>query len=199
MRDEASHREFGSWLEPYMDLFVSGMRVLEAGCGIGSDARYLAGHGLTVTALDLSPERVAQAASTAPEARFLVADLRAGLPLRDCSAERVVSSLSLHYFDRQTTALIVSEISRVLVPGGILLCRVNVVGDRGSLWGVGTEHEPDYFEVWPGHFKRFFTPETLTETLETAFAIDSICREQTMVHDGTIKETLVAIARRGPA
>lgn len=189
-------REFGTWLEPYRNVLVPGTRVVELGCGMGSDARYLATLGLDVIAMDLSHSRVERAARKVPDARFLVGDLSKGLPFASSVAGLVVASLSLHYFDSDTTRSIVGDISRILVPGGRLLCRVNVVGDRVSRWGEGVELETDFFEVQPGLFKRFFTEESLTDTLLGHFSVESLVRQRTTVHHGSIKETLVSQARR---
>lgn len=107
----------------------------------------------------------------------------------------MVASLSLHYFDWKTTGAIVHDISQVLRPGGMLLCRVNRVGDVNFEYGVGTEWERDFFEVRHGHFKRFFDEESLADALSTAFIVDEIHPAETRQY-GKEKRTIVAKARR---
>lgn len=189
-------REFGSWLDKAFQELQPGLLALDLGCGLGDDARFMAQAGLTVIGIDRSVERVAQAAMRAPDASFVVADLAHGLPFRAELAGLVTASLSLHYFGRQTTDAIVAEIARVLKPEATLLCRVNVVGERFALWGVGIEHEPDYFEVAPGKFKRFFTEGSLRAILEPQLTVEAIWMEETRVLDEHYKKTLVARARR---
>lgn len=190
------HRPFGPWLDHFTGTLDSGMLAVDIGCGHGDDTRVLVNAGLQVAALDRDRRRVGHASSNVPEAFFVVADLRVGLPFRDQAFDLAVASLSLHYFDRSTTDRIVRDIHRVLRPGATLLSRVNVVGDARSLWGVGIEHEPDYFEVEPGHFKRFFTEETLRDALVPGFEIIELFPMTTLVDDRQPKQTLVARARR---
>jgi SAM-dependent methyltransferase len=189
-------REFSSWLEGHACAFFPGQKVLELGCGLGADAAELTARGLEVSALDLSYDRVSVAARNVPAARFIVADLTQGLPFRSHSVDLVVASLSLHYFDRRATALIISEIARVLREDGIILCRTNMVGERIALWGQGVEHEVDFFEVEPGRFKRFFSTESLRDTLATDFTVELVAVERTEISGGLDKQTVVARARR---
>jgi SAM-dependent methyltransferase len=196
MPEAGSPREYGSWLDGHAGVFVPGERVLELGCGLGDDAAEMTARGLRVVALDLSFGRVAQAARNAPAASFVTADLTRGLPFRDSTFDLVVASLSLHYFDRRTTGFVISDIARVLREDGIILCRTNMVGERIALWGQGVECEPDFFEVEPGRFKRFFSEESLRETLATDFTVEMTGVERTVMSGGLDKQTVVARARR---
>ncbi|MEX1158547.1 MAG: class I SAM-dependent methyltransferase [Thermomicrobiales bacterium] len=188
--------DYGPWLNHFSDALTPGQTALDIGCGSGDDTLALVEAGLRVTALDLKPANIRCAASRTTDATFLVADLRAGLPFRDNLFNLAVASLSLHYFDRATTARILHDIQRVTTPGATLLARVNVVGDTASLWGTGTEHEPDYFEVQPGLFKRFFTESSLRQALAPHFDIHRIFPMATVVHGHHPKQTLVVRATR---
>ncbi|HEX5166951.1 MAG TPA: class I SAM-dependent methyltransferase [Thermomicrobiales bacterium] len=189
-------RDFGAWLDPFAGLLVADRAALDIGCGNGHDTRVLLDAGLTVAAFDLEPGNIQRASRRAPAASFVVADLRTGLPFLPCTFDLIVASLSLHYFDRATTNRIICDIQRVTRPGATLLARVNAVGDTASLWGVGTEHEPDVFEVRPGHIKRFFTEESLSEALEPCFSVLTIDRQETIVTGQRPKQTLVVSATR---
>lgn len=196
MENQAGDREFGSWLDAHRESLIPGTLALDVGCGIGADAEFMLAAGLRVIGVDLSPQRVERAMQRARDASFVVANLVDGLPFRTECVDLVTASLSLHYFDRRTMTAIVQDIARVLWPGAALLCRVNVVGETQALWGVGTEHEPDFFEVEPGRFKRFFTQNTFTEALQPCFDIDWVRLEDTRVLGEYSKKTLVAQARR---
>ncbi len=187
---------FGAWLDRFPDALIPGQTALDIGCGHGHDSRTLLAAGLRVIALDLTPENVRRSVGNAPDASFLVADLRTGLPFRDQAFDLAVASLSLHYFDRETTDRILRDIHRVTVPGALLLARVNTVGDIASLWGAGIEHEPDFFEVEPGHFKRFYTEASLREAFTPYFDINHLFPMATTVHGHQPKQTLVARATR---
>jgi len=188
------HRFFEAWLDHFANDLIPGQLAVDIGCGHGDDTRVLTDAGLRVVAFDLKRSNIQTAVATAPDARFVVADLRDGLPFRDHTFDLAVASLSLHYFDRDTTDRIVGDIHRILNPGATLLTRVNTVGDVASLWGVGTEIEPDFFEAEPGLFKRFFTEASLSEALEPYFTITQLFPAPILVDGQRPKQTLVARA-----
>jgi len=75
---------------------VTGATVIDLGCGAGALARALAEAGAAhVLAVDSSRRMLARAAPH-PRVRYLRADLER-LTLRPRTADRVVSSLALHY------------------------------------------------------------------------------------------------------
>ena len=100
----------------------AGSVVLDVGTGPGRVPRLIAAAYPTVEVegVDLSPEMIARATSTAnttrtTNLRFRVGDV-AALPFADNSVDLVVSTLSLHHWDDPATGL--NEIVRVLAPGG---------------------------------------------------------------------------------
>lgn len=188
-------REYGAWLESFGEMLRPGEVVVDLGCGKGADVEYLHSLGMLAVGMDLSLPRVAQAKVRVPEAHFVVADLTAGLPFQAESFGVATASLSLHYFDRETTSAILQDVARILKPGGVVLCRVNVAGESVAGWGAGVEHQPDFFEVEPGRFKRFFSPESLTMALSEHFETESMEFDRTTMNDGFGKQTLVAQAR----
>jgi ubiquinone/menaquinone biosynthesis C-methylase UbiE len=99
---------------------VTGLRVLEAGCGPGVLTEWLAGHGAAVTAVDVSPEMV-RLAQDRVGARALVrnADLAEPLDVADASVDLIVASLVLHYLADWDGPL--AEFHRVLTPGGAVV------------------------------------------------------------------------------
>lgn len=189
-------RDYGPWLDEFRDVLMSGQRALDIGCGKGYDTRLLLDAGVSVVSLDRNLDNLRHAAGHASDACFICTDLRNGLPLRDSTFDLAVASLSLHYFDRVTTDRILRDIHRVTTPGATLLARVNAVGDVASSWGTGIEHEPDYFEVEPGLFKRFFTDATLRDALEPYFDIATIVAQETLAGGRSPKQTLVVRAIR---
>jgi SAM-dependent methyltransferase len=185
------------WLDEHANILWAGLTALELGCGSGEDTAELARMGANVFAFDRSIHQLRRTRAKAPQARLVHGDMRTGLPFADARFDIVVSSLAIHYFDWQTTCRIVAEIQRVLRPGGWLLCRVNRVGDANFEYGAGREIEPDFFEVRPGWFKRFFSEDTLRAALEPHFRVDSIA-PRVSTRWGKDKQTLVAKARKSP-
>src|SRR5262249_32303939 len=106
-----------SGLRPAGD--VSGLDVLDYGCGHGMAAVVLARRGARVTAFDLSPRYVAEATARARANGVDVAFLQADgepLPFADGSFHRVWGTAVLHHLDLDAAA---RELRRVLRPGGI--------------------------------------------------------------------------------
>lgn len=103
---------------------VAGRRVLDAGCGSGPLTAALRDRGAVVTGFDASAAMVGLARQRLGEdADLHVAGLGAPLPFADAEFDDVVASLVLHYLADWTCAL--SELRRMLKPGGRLLVSVN--------------------------------------------------------------------------
>jgi ubiquinone/menaquinone biosynthesis C-methylase UbiE len=99
---------------------VSGLRVLEAGCGPGALTEWLCDHGAKVTAFDVSPEMARLARErVAQRAHILTADLAEPLAVPDAAVDLVVASLVMHYLADWTIPL--AEFHRVLAPGGAVV------------------------------------------------------------------------------
>lgn len=91
---------------------------LDAACGTGRHAHYLAAAGHDVIGIDESPDMLATARNAVPTASFTQADLRR-LPLDDGSVDLAVCALALTHIADLGVAL--SELARVLRPGGVLV------------------------------------------------------------------------------
>ncbi len=103
---------------------VSGLRVLDAGCGAGPLSAALRARGADVTGFDASAAMVALARRRlGDDADLHVADLGAPLPFADAGFDVVVASLVLHYLEDWSGAL--AELRRVMRPGARLLVSVN--------------------------------------------------------------------------
>lgn len=131
-------------------------RVLELGCGLGWDTRWLAQNGCAVTALDGSAVALERLAAALPDPDYVHHYLPAPLPFPDVAFDAVVAGLSLHYFPWDDTLAIMNEVHRVLRPGGLLVFAVNASGDAEFGYGRGLEIEPGLF-TFDGRHKRFFS------------------------------------------
>jgi len=107
------------------------MRVLDAGCGYGRNLVYLLREGCEVLALDANAEGVAHVRALAaelapqlPSENFRVEAIEA-MDFPDAFADVVICSSVLHFArDEQHFLAMVSELWRVLRPGGMLFCRL---------------------------------------------------------------------------
>ena len=120
---------------------VSGRRILDAGCGAGPLAAALRDNGAVVTGFDASAAMVDLARQRlGEEADLYVTDLAAPLPFADAEFDDVVASLVLHYLKDWAGPL--SELRRVLKPGGRLIISVNHPAAYAIVYP-----EADYFAV----------------------------------------------------
>jgi ubiquinone/menaquinone biosynthesis C-methylase UbiE len=140
-----------------------GMRLLELGCGVGSDATYFASLGAEVTATDFSDVVIEQdnARDSKPNPIFQVADITQPLSFSENTFDVVYAHLSLHYYNEAVTSDVFKEIARVLMPGGMLFFSCKSVHD--PLYGQGDEVEPGVFDR-NGHLRHFFSVD-YTKTL----------------------------------
>lgn len=110
-----------TWVRPAFERFgdLRGKAVLDYGCGHGMAAVTLARRGAAVTAFDLSPGYVREAAARAEangvRVRCLVA-VAEQLPFPDESFDAVWGNAILHHLDLAKAG---RELHRVLRPGGV--------------------------------------------------------------------------------
>ena len=110
---------------------VPGMRVLDAGCGFGRNLVHLLREGCEVFALDADPEGVAHVRQMAallntglPAANFQVGAIEQ-MPFTNAFADVVLCNSVLHFArDEQHFRAMLTELWRVLKPGGMLFCRI---------------------------------------------------------------------------
>ena len=133
---------------------TSEMRVLDAGCGYGRNLVHLLREGCKIFALDASREGV-------EHVRQLSASLRTGLPSEnfrvglieqmpfpDAFADVVICNSVLHFArDDEHFRMMLSDLWRVLRPGGMLFCRLGSrIGMdfewvRGNIYIIGDGSE----------------------------------------------------------
>jgi len=145
---EAWHRwgpTLRTWLGPATERMLdvagvtSGCRVLDVAAGAGDQTLQTAtrvGPGGSVLATDLSPAILAFAASEAKRMGLANVATRAmdgeNLELPDASFDVVISRVGLIYFPDQQKAL--SEMRRVLVPGGRVAAIVYATADKNAFF-----------------------------------------------------------------
>jgi SAM-dependent methyltransferase len=105
-----------------------GRRVLDVGAGTGLLTEVVLDAGHDVTAVDPSPEMLAELVARLPAVTAAVGSAEA-LPVDDASVDAVVAGQAAHWFDPAPAA---REIRRVLRPGGVL----------GLIWNTRDERTP---------------------------------------------------------
>ncbi len=183
----------GEWHQ-FRNLFpdMSGMKVLDLGCGYGWHCKYAAEQGAaSVLGIDLSEKMIARA-------REINGDER--ITYRICGLEEyeypeeeydcVVSNLALHYIEDLDA--VYQKICRTLKPGGIFLLNIEhpvFTAGVNEDWIYDKDGNPEYWPVddyyYPGERSTLFLGErvrkyhhTLTQILmgllNAGFALEAV-------------------------
>lgn len=125
--------------------------VVDIGCGVGRHALYLAEQGFDVTGVDLSP-RGLDVAREAADGAGLPVDFKRGsftdLPISDQSVDVALAWNVIYHGDGEIARQALSEIRRVLRPGGFLLA--TMISKRHHRYGEGKEIRPGTFIIDDG-------------------------------------------------
>lgn len=147
---------YDDWLEKYIDILrKSSGEILELGCGLGNDVKFLIDNGISEVASDYTTVVLENLKNKFPTLKTELVDLTKKFPFKDSSFNVIIADLCLHYFDEKTTFAIMNEIKRVLKNNGYLFARVNSIKDVNHGAGQGKKLEENYYFV-EGYNKRFF-------------------------------------------
>ena len=145
--------------------------VLDLGCGDGRLTSFL-GAG-TLTAADTSDVALRRAAARLPDAEVVLVAPDEPLPFADGEFELVLCTETIEHV--RDVQLFLSEVRRVLRPGGGLALTTPAHGRLTALWALVRGFE-SAFEPLSPHL-RFFTRRSLGQLLDAmGFEVDSISR-----------------------
>ena len=102
--------------------FPTGGRVLDLGCGAGSEAAWLSASGATVVGIDVSLSALSLAREQASDPTFVAADATL-LPFAPSSFDAALDRGCFHYLSALVRASYVDELARVLRPESPFLLR----------------------------------------------------------------------------
>ncbi len=103
--------------------------VADVGCGPGGLTAELAGHGLEVSGIDLSPRMIELARAEHPELPFSVGSMTA-LDLPDGGLGGLLAHYSTHHLPPERLPAVFAEFCRTLAPGGHLLLGTHLGQDE---------------------------------------------------------------------
>ena len=153
------------WLDSFINIIEKCKTpIIDLGCGSGNDTLYLLNRGKKVISVDCSDYAIEKLKENIPETTAVLHDITKPFPFESNSTEVVIADLSLHYFSKEVTKQIISEISRVLALNGHLLIRVNSVNDIEFEAVEGKKIENHFYFVDDVAMeKRFFDEEDIRE------------------------------------
>jgi ubiquinone/menaquinone biosynthesis C-methylase UbiE len=157
---DETYLDHETWIRPaFMQLGdVTGLQVLDYGCGHGMAAVTLARRGARVTAIDLSRAYLDEARTRARACDAAVHFVRADgehLPFADTSFDRIWGNAILHHLELTTAT---QEIRRVLRPDGLALFCEPLGGNPLLNWArtrlpyQGKQRTPDERPLSPQDF-----------------------------------------------
>jgi SAM-dependent methyltransferase len=152
------------WLRAGLAAFAESVRglgpVLDVGCGPGHVTAHLAGLGLDVSGLDLSPKMIEHARRHYPEIRFTVGSSTT-LELAPASLGGILGFWSLFNLPRAVLPEVLAAFADALVPGGQALVGTHV--------GDGDLHRTEGYGGLPVDWtSHYWQPEQLLEMLVAA-------------------------------
>ena len=145
------------WCDELVARLPRGGRVVELGCGGGTDETRLLAERFRLTAIDLSAEQLRRARERVPEAAFLHGDI-AELELDPASVDAVAAFYVLNHVPRELLAGLFARVHRWLAPGGRFLATLGATDLPG--WTGEWLGQPTYFAG--------FAPETNRRLLADA-------------------------------
>ena len=162
---ELDHKPFDRSVLDQLAADVQG-RVADIGCGPGHVARYLYERGVDVTGIDLSPQMIEVARRLTPEVEFQQGNMLDLASFPSGAFAGIVALYSLIHIERPDIPTALSELHRLLAPGGLLLLSFHKgthTVHADNLWNVPVDL--DFF---------FFEPEEMEAFLQQAgFLLDA--------------------------
>ncbi|MBK4346027.1 class I SAM-dependent methyltransferase [Lacisediminihabitans changchengi] len=139
LRDELDRKVLDrAMLAAFADLVPAG-HVADVGCGPGRVTAHLAGLGLSVEGVDLSPGMISVARQEHPSLSFSVGSMEA-LDFAAGSLAGIVAWYSIIHTPGERLPALFAEFARVLAPGGLLLLAFQV-GDEPRHISRGYGHD----------------------------------------------------------
>jgi SAM-dependent methyltransferase len=174
VHDELRHKPLDralltAFAEQVQGAFGAGASVCDAGCGPGHVAAFLAGLGLTVAGIDLSPVMVERARALHPDVSFEVGTMTR-LDAGDGRWQGLIAFYSIiHLTSDAEVRAALREFHRTLIPDGLLLIAVHL-GERGD----ATVHAEEMLGVAVDMEFRFFDQELLVAQVAAAgFSVEA--------------------------
>ena len=158
--------QYDAWLDEFEGIIEAVTTdIIDLGCGVtGNNTFYLLDKGKGVISCDFEEEALKVIAEHEGTKTKLF-NMLDKFPFEDNVAEVVIADLSLHYFRKEDTERIISEIKRVLKSNGHLFFRVNSTSstEYKTLLSSGAEPIEPHLYFANNMEKRFFSLDDIDE------------------------------------
>ena len=187
--DELHGLPFERWVLARVGELADGPPIVDAGCGPGHVAAYLASLGADVTGIDLTPAMVEEARARFPDLAFEVGDLRRLLKPRAAEGwGAVLGWYSLIHLAGSELPGAVTAMARTLRPGGWLVLGLHA-GPEVRHLATWWDHEVDVDVV-------LHDPEQVSAVVRAAGLTDLECYVRTpLTHRGETTRRCYLLAR----
>lgn len=158
--------------DKYIDKFLqslSGKKILDAGCGIGADCKYVEQKGFEAIGIDLAADMLKIAREKYPNGKFQTMDMT-NISYPDNSFDGIISNCSLFHIPVELLPQTLEEFKRVLRPNGKLLL---ILQEGNEETMVEEPYRPGVYI-----YMNYFSAESIAEFLrEHNFKVDEFDRE----------------------
>jgi SAM-dependent methyltransferase len=169
---------------------IGSLRVLDLGCGAGPNALYLAEYGAQVVGLDISPTAIGIAQSRARAAGaqidYRIADIGSPYPFADSSFDLILDVMSSNSLSERERDIYLSEMHRVLAPGGYLfyrgLCKDGDSNAKNLIKMFPGRETDTYMMPKMGLIERVFTEADFRTLYGQNFTINSLEKKSNYAH-----------------
>jgi len=156
----------------YIDRFLqslNGRGILDAGCGVGQDCKYMQEKGFETIGIDLSRGMLEVAKERYPQGRFQLMDM-ANIAYPDNTFDGIVSNCSLFHIPTEMLPQVLESFKRVLKPDGKLLL---ILQEENEQVMVEEPYRPGTYL-----YMNYFSSENIEKLLRKhGFRVDGFDRE----------------------
>ena len=160
-RDEMDKKPFDrKMLDWLIEKTGDGGTICDIGCGPGQAARYLSDRGAQTCGIDLSPQMIERAQKLNPGIPFEQGNMLALADVADDCFGGAAAFYSIIHIPKPAVNQALTELKRVLSPGGILLITFHI--------GQEVVHLDEWWDKTVSLDFIFFETEEMKELLQTA-------------------------------
>lgn len=177
--------------EKYIDNFLkllNGKKILDVGCGNGTDCKYIKGKGYDINGIDLSENMLEIAKDRVPNVKFEIMDMTK-MNYSNNIYDGIISNCSLFHIPDEEVLLTLKEFNRVLKEDGKILIIVQE--------GKGEEMVDEPYRPGTKVYMNFFSEKYIIDLLkESKFEIISIDKKNCCSENELGTTELVIIASK---